>query len=149
MPTAFKKRSGKELGLGYHANRKAWMTQVLFYKWLVRCNAYIGRTPNRHVALLVDNCSAHGNFETIPALKNMKVTFLLPSTTSKVQPMGARIIASVRVQCRSSQMKSVVDLIDENIRDGYKIDVLRAMRLLTCMWSTLSKDVIEHCWKHT
>lgn len=67
-PRSFKKRSGDELELDYHVNKKSWMTNVLFHNWLVRFDAYTNSTPNRHVALLGDNCTAHGKSEAILAL---------------------------------------------------------------------------------
>lgn len=45
----------------------------------------------------------------------------------------------------TSQIKWLVDLRDGYIRDIYKIDILSFMRLLTCIWSALPKDTIEHC----
>lgn len=46
-------------------------------------------------------------------------------------------------------METVVDLIDEELKDIYKINNLSSMRSLTRICSGLSKDIIEHCWKHT
>lgn len=49
-PRAFKKISRKELGLGYHANGKAWMTRVLFLDSLKRFDSVIGKKNGRAVA---------------------------------------------------------------------------------------------------
>jgi len=83
-PRPFKKKYGRVLGLDWHFNKKAWMTRVLFFEWLERLDRYIGTTQGRKILLLIDNCSAHGNDSTIPRLKNVRVAFLPPNTTSKI-----------------------------------------------------------------
>lgn len=148
-PRAFKKRTGSELGFDYHANKKAWMTQTLFFEWLKRFDAYVARTQNRKVALLLDNCTAHGCPETLPELHNVEVIFLPPNTTSKIQPMDAGVIASVKARYRSAQMERAVDLIDEDLTNVYKVDILTAMRILKRIWESLPSGNIRHCWEHT
>ena len=108
QPRAFKKKA-TELGLDYHANSKAWMTAALFFEWLERFNAYIARTFSRKVALLIDNCSAHGTLENLPSLSNVEVIFLPPNTTSKLQPLDAGIIASLKLRYRKKQMEHAVE----------------------------------------
>jgi len=68
-PRVFKKKTGQQLGFDYHNNKKAWMNSGLFFAWLHRFDDYIAQTPGRKVALLLDNCSAHGKIDTIPKLK--------------------------------------------------------------------------------
>lgn len=60
----------------------------------------------------------------------MEVTFLLPNTTSKVQPVNAEVIAAVKVRYCSAQMERALDRICEEITEIYKIDILSAMRIL-------------------
>eukprot|EP00171_Calliarthron_tuberculosum_P003734 IDg3734t1 len=67
-PRAFRGKTGQELGFDYYNNKKAWMTSVLFFDWLKRFDSYIGKTPGRKAALLLDNASVHGNTQTIPDL---------------------------------------------------------------------------------
>lgn len=65
-PRFFNRETGSELALDYFANRKSWMTFILFQEWLCRFDAYIGRTPNRTVVLLIDNFSSHRVRSTLP-----------------------------------------------------------------------------------
>ena len=44
-PRCFNGQGGFELGIDYHASKKAWMTSDLFYAWLLRFDSYIGSTP--------------------------------------------------------------------------------------------------------
>jgi len=110
-PRPFKKKSGQELGFDYHANKKAWMTTVLFCEWLRRLDRYVGRTAGRKILLLIDNCSAHGKKETMPALRNVRVEFLPPNATSKVQTLDAGIIAWVKAKYRRRLLFSVFETL--------------------------------------
>lgn len=148
-PRAFKKKSGAELGLDYWANKKAWMTSALFFEWLRRFERYIQRKPNRKVVLLLDNCSAHGRMESLPEMENVRVVFLPPNTTSKVQPMDAGIIASMKVKYRRYQMDRALGLSEEHIRDIYKLDILTAMKAFKGIWNELDSTTIQNCWNHT
>lgn len=94
----FKKKYGHELGFDYHSNKKAWMTSELFFNWLRRFDRTIGQDEGRKVLLLIDNFSAHGTPETMPTLQNVRVKFLPPNTTSKVQPVDAGIIAWLKAK---------------------------------------------------
>lgn len=92
----FRNKSGKELWFDYHANGKLWMTRVLFFDWLKRFYSFIGMKNSRKVLLVLENCTAHGNNDVLPSLRNVKVRFLPPSATSQIQPCDAGIIACVK-----------------------------------------------------
>lgn len=148
-PRAFKKKYGHELGLDYYANKKAWMTSALFFDWLRRFERYIQRIKGRKVILLLDDCSAHGRMETIPEMDNVRVMFLPPNTTSKVQPMDAGIIAAMKMKYRRYQMERALDMSETNVRDIYKLDVLTAMRTFKEVWKEIDASTIQNCWGQT
>lgn len=148
-PRPFKGMTGQQHGFDYWNNKKAWMTSVLFFMWLQRFDDYIGKRTGRKAILLLDNCSAHGNLQSLPALCNVVVTFLPPNTTSKIQPMDAGIIAAVKVRYRKMHMERALDAIDESIKDIYKIDQLSAMKLVQTVWNELPAKVHSKCWIHT
>lgn len=77
------------------------------------------------------------------------VLFLPPDTTQKIQPLDAGIIASVMVRYLNIQMERAVDIIDENVQNIYKVDILSAMRALKRLWEDLPSEIIEECWRHT
>ena len=122
-PRALKKKFGQEYGLDYHSNKKAWMKAKLFFSWLQRFNAYIYRDFNRKVILLVDNCAANGSADTLPILSNVIVKFLVPNTTSKVQPCYAGIIAAMKVRYRMFQMERAIDLTETNTKQIFHTDI--------------------------
>jgi hypothetical protein len=55
-PRYFKYVNRDSFGCKYRSNPKAWMTQVIFFKWLKGFNA---RMAGRNVFLIMDNYSAH------------------------------------------------------------------------------------------
>ena len=148
-PRAFNKRTGFELGFDYHANRKSWMTQSLFFNWLQRFDSHVARTRNRKVVLLLDKCTPHRSPQNLPDLQNVEIIFLPPNTTSKIEPMDAGVIASVKARYRSERMARAVDLTDENLADFYKVDILMAMRILRKIWNNLPSETIRNCWADT
>ena len=148
-PRCIKKKTGRELGFDYHANKKAWMTATLFFEWLKRLERYIARTPGRKVVLLIDNCSAHGTIENMPELTNMLVLFLPLNCTSKIQPMNAGIIASLKVHYRRLQMEHALYKIDAEVKNIYKVDLLVAMRWFKKVWMEMPALVICNCWQYT
>ena len=148
-PRPFKQKSGEELGFDYYANKKAWMTTDLFFKWLDRFNLLIGSTPGRKVVLLLENCGAHGTVANLPSFSNVQIIFLPPNTTSKFQPMDAGIITATKKRYRQKQMERAIDRADENIKDVYKVDILTAMKWIKFIWTELPDSIISDCWRHT
>ena len=104
------------------------MTSALLFEWLIRLNSFIRGTVKEKVLLLIDNCSAHRRIDTLPELDHVEVVFLSPNTTSKLQPLDAGIIASLKANYRRRQLERAVDLIDINIKDLYSVEQLMAMR---------------------
>ena len=56
MPHCF--RNVAQLATSYMSSSNAWMTSILFSKWLLDLNRNMVK-ENRHIALIVDNCSAY------------------------------------------------------------------------------------------
>lgn len=150
-PRPFNRKYGRELGLDYYANKKAWMNMQLFHAWLHRFDAYIGRTPGRKVLLLIDNCSAHGCKSSIPELQNVLVEFLPPNTTSKIQPLDAGIIAWVKAKYKRRLLLRVFENLESSKKSIYNVDVLTAIRWTEQEWANCPPKVIfncfTHCWK--
>ena len=76
-PRCFRGTDKASLPVTYRANRKAWMTSILFQEWLERINSAM-KLQRREILMFVDNCSAHPATE----LSNIKLVFLPPNTTA-------------------------------------------------------------------
>jgi hypothetical protein len=70
-PRCFKRKSGEDFGFQYKANKKAWMTGVVFREWLRGFDRDM-RSEGWHVLLLLDNASSHSQGDL--ALTNIKST---------------------------------------------------------------------------
>jgi hypothetical protein len=74
----------------YCNNSKAWMITSLFQEWVQEFDHQVDlKHHGQRVLLLLDNYSSHKlNGLT---LRYTDVHFLPPNTTSKIQPMDARV----------------------------------------------------------
>eukprot|EP00644_Phytophthora_capsici_P016888 jgi/Phyca11/125620/e_gw1.59.230.1 len=136
-PRCFKKKTGAELGFTYRNNKKAWKTALLFREWLRDFDMEMNNLK-RHVVLLMDNASSHITVGL--ELQNVKIHFLPPNTTSKLQPLDAGIIAALKRRYRHRQLQHALDL-EEAGNDGniYAIDHLLAMKWLKSCWRNIRR----------
>ena len=95
-PRCFRGVDKALLPVTYRSNRKAWMTSELFREWL------------EHLNMFVDNCSAHPDVQ----LSNMKLVFLPPNTTSRLQPCDAGIIATLKGLYRKWLLRHILAEMD-------------------------------------
>lgn len=126
----------------YRANSKAWMTSQLFQEWLSDLDKEM-QSQKRKILLLVDNCSAH---QLAPEpLKNVRVEFLPPNTTSKLQPLDAGIIKCFKGLYRKDIVARLIDAIDSGKEDN--IDILTAMKIAHKAWTNISPQTIRNCFR--
>lgn len=93
------------------------MNSSLFFDWLCHLDRKIGQSKGQKIFLLIDNCSAHQNLDTIPNLTHVEIDVLPPSTTNKLQPLDAGIISAIKVRYRWRQIKHGGDLLEVGERD--------------------------------
>ncbi len=102
-PRCFKGYTKDNLGVFYESNQKAWMTNAIFEPWLKKLNNKMA-LQHRKILLLMDNCSSH----SAPKLSNVKIVFFPPNTTSKLQPMDAGIIQTVKLLYRKKLLGHLI-----------------------------------------
>ncbi|XP_050546377.1 tigger transposable element-derived protein 6-like [Daktulosphaira vitifoliae] len=130
----------KSLPLDYESNKKAWMTGDLFKNWLIKFYQK-KRLKQRNVLLFIDNCTAHCNIN----LKSVKVEFLPPNTTSKLQPMDRGIIQNFKTLYRKEIIRKIVYDIDEG--RPCSINLLQSMRMCEKAWRNVQPSTIVNCFK--
>lgn len=145
-PRCFKGiRDLSALPVSYYANKTAWMTSAIFTQWLREVNLKM-RLTNRKILLILDNCAPHVAADL--NLTNIKVVFLPPNVTSKLQPLDRGIINSFKVKYR----RLILDKIIANINDGGKgvlsIDVLEAVYATSSSWNQVTSECIANCFKN-
>jgi hypothetical protein len=136
----------KLLKIRYESNRKAWMTRDIFHSWLKAMNNKFQR-QNRKILLFVDNCSAHPDVQ----LSNIKVKFLPPNTTSKLQPCDAGIIQTLKTNYRAQLVNHILFHID-NCSSASElaksVNLLDAMKWILKAWTCLTATTIQKCFRN-
>ena len=144
-PRCFSRCKRDQLGVVYEANRKAWMTSEIFTRWLRRLNNQMS-LQSRNILLFLDNCGAHPSIE----LSHVKLYFFPPNTTSRLQPMDAGIIQTVKLHYRKKMMRHVAAELDEvstASEVARSITVLHAIQWLESSWNLVESSTIEKCFK--
>ena len=94
----------------YRAQKKNWMTGILFEEWLRKFDSSF-RAESRKVALLIDNCPAHLEIKNFT---NIKLIFLPPNTTSVLQPMDQGVIRSLKAHYRKKVVRLCIKAVESN-----------------------------------
>lgn len=137
-PRCFK---NKTLPVKYRSNSKAWMTSDLFTEELLQWDTEL-KKKNRKIILLVDNCPAHPN---VP-LNQIKLVFMPPNTSSKLQPMDQGIIHSLKCHYRKILLMKMIEAIDDG--QEFSVSLLDAVNFIHRAWQEVSKNTIANCYKH-
>ena len=141
-------RDLQTLPVDYDYSSKAWMTGIIFTRWLHNWDREL-RLQKRKIILLIDNCSAHPqNVE----LTNIVIEFLPKNTTSIIQPLDAGIIRNFKHFYKISLRRKILLLADSNLKEDAKslmkkIDVLTAIHLSAQAWRNVTSETIENCFK--
>lgn len=146
-PRCFGRLERKDLPVDYHANKKAWMTSNIFKLWMKRLDQKMGR-QRRNIILLLDNATCHPRVQ----LKNVKLVFLPPNTTSITQPMDQGIIQALKLKFRKRQLRSILNKLEANKAiTGPELmkstDILQAIYLVNQSWKEVDASTIEKCFK--
>lgn len=137
-PRCFKNRT---LPVKYRSNSKAWMTSELFTEELLQWDTELQR-KNRKILLLVDNCPAHPE---VP-LKKIKLVFMPPNTSSKLQPMDQGVIHSLKSRYRKIMLLKMLEAIDS--KQEFSVSLLDAINFIHRAWQQVTKETIANCFKH-
>lgn len=143
-PRCFSQVKRERLGVSYEANTKAWMTGEIFTRWLRRFNNQMV-LQSRHVLLFLDNCGAHPSIK----LSNVRLAFLPPNTTSRLQPMDAGVIQAMKLGYRKLMMGHIATRIDEVSTASElarSITVLNAIQWVKASWDLVKTSTIHKCF---
>ena len=145
-PRCFKGKNIGALNIIYRHNNKAWLTSQLFCEWLDIVNNQM-RNSNQKIILIVDNCAAHPHMER----SNIKLVFLPPNTTTKLQPCDAGIIQAVKLQYRKKLLRKIAfafDKVESASSLAKKVTIFDAIMWLQHAWSLLPETTIQKCFAH-
>ncbi|CAB5386061.1 unnamed protein product [Rhizophagus irregularis] len=133
-PCCFKNIRIQAMPMTYRNNAKAWMITSIFQEWLREFDRQVGlKHRGQRVLLLLDNCSSHKL--TGLTLQYTDVHFLPLNTTSKIQPMDARIIMTFKKHYHRSHVRLMLQYVEAGNRaEELRIDVLQAIRFIIQAW---------------
>ena len=95
----------------------------------------------KKVALIIDNYPAH---PTINYLKSIKLIFLPPNTTSKLQPIDQGVIRSLKAYYKALALQRVVLAINKG-KDLSVFSILDVMKMLNLAWQKVKTFTIFNC----
>ena len=122
------------------------MTSQLFCEWLDIVNNQI-RNCHRKINLIVDNSAAHPHVER----SNIKLVFLPPNTTTKLQPCDTGIIHAVKLQYRKKHLRKIAfafDKVESASSLAKQVKIFDAIMRLRHAWSLLPETTIQKCFAH-
>lgn len=129
------------LPVKYRSNSKSWMTSTLFTEELLQWDAELQK-KNRKILLLVDNCPAHPE---VP-LNQIKLVFLPPNTSSKLQPMDQGVIHSLKSHYRKIMLMKMLEEVDSG--KEFSVSILDAINFIHLAWQKVTRETIANCFKH-
>ncbi len=149
-PRCFK--NVRSLPVTYVANRKAWMDSGLFTSWVHKLDRRF-ESEGRKVCLIVDNCTAHPH---ISDLKAIKLVFLPPNTTSKLQPCDQGIIQNLKKFYRRRMLEKLLLAVNDDnngdaegpINTNSLITLLDAITMLRAAWNQVKPETVQKCFGH-
>ncbi|GBN55241.1 Tigger transposable element-derived protein 4 [Araneus ventricosus] len=100
----------KNLPVNYANSYNAWMTSNIFKEFLLKWDKEL---KDEKIVILLDNSSAHPAEEELH-LKNIKLMFLPPNTTSIIQPFDQGIIRSLKFHYRKTIVQQIIKDIDSH-----------------------------------
>ncbi|CAD6889536.1 unnamed protein product [Tilletia caries] len=146
--------------VSYVNNKTAWMNSEKWEQWLRSLDGRM-KAEKRNVLLLVDNFSGHKVLsEWEPT--NVKVHFLPPNTTSRLQPLDAGMISDFKRKYSALLSRHWVNALDNLISSSatgstsdadLKLVKLVNMKMVFCWideaWRGVKASSIANCWRHT
>lgn len=138
-PRCFK--SVRSLPVEYTSSKKAWMNSDLFSNWLSKLNRHFAR-QDRKILLVIDNCPAH---PVIDNLSHIKVVFLPPNATSRLQPMDQGVIRSMKAFYRKKLLFKMITAIDEG--KEFSVSLLDALHFVNSAWNAVTSETVKNCFQ--
>ena len=154
-------RSG-EPAVRYFSQKNAWSDAEVFRSWFYDLFLpHIRKRTSAPVALLMDNCGAHGS-DLHDCREQVTIFPLPPNCTSIHQPMDMGVIAAWKALYRRNLLLEIIGDIEtqeqrrkknekrpagmKGLEEGYDPHMLDVARLSDLSWSQVTEETIARCW---
>ena len=127
----------------YNSNAKAWMTSILFQKYLDHISEEL-MIYNKKFYLLIDNCPCH---IFTKKYDNLEIIYLPKNSTSHLQPLDAGIIRNLKHFYGKNLVTDYMYAIDNN--EPYDIDLKKATQMISAAWNNITANTIVNCFNKT
>lgn len=155
-PRALKNVDKNNLPVFWRANKKAWMTELLFKEWFFKMfvpevKAYMKKKNlSFKVLLLIDNATCHPEINH----PNIKVVFIPPNTTALIQPMDQGYISAFKSIFLRHTFEYLLNKMDDDANLTVT-DLWKNYTMLTCLEFIekalqelkLKPATLAGCWK--
>ena len=148
-PRCFKSIDISDLPVSYFSQPKAWMTGDILVSVLTKVNRKLS-SKGRSIILLMDNAGCHPEHSVKDRFSNIKVIFLPPNTTSKLQPLDLGIIQNFKVHYRTLFLRFVlsqIDACDKASEVVKSVSILHSIRWVAQAWEAVSAETIRRCFR--
>ena len=147
-PRCFRGFNKSQLPVHYYDQSNAWMSGDILDTYLTSFNSKL-RLEKRTILLLMDNAGCHPE-HLKGKYSNIKIVFLPPNTTSKLQPLDLGVIANFKTHYRRFLLQYVLAKIDGAVKATdvtQSINVLIAIRWVSLAWREVKASTIIKCFK--
>ncbi|XP_063302179.1 tigger transposable element-derived protein 1-like [Pelobates fuscus] len=163
-PRAFKKHkvNKEQLSVLWQSNPKAWVTRLLFVKWV---NAFFGPAVKKYLVdynlplkamLLMDNAPAHPpglEEDLLEDFNFIKVMFLPPNTTPLLQPMDQQVISNFKKLYTREFFRRCFEMTDRSSLTLHEFwrehfDIVSCLQIITIAWAGVSQTKVNSAWRN-
>ncbi|XP_067391773.1 tigger transposable element-derived protein 4-like [Emydura macquarii macquarii] len=140
----------RTLPVAYASSSNAWVTAHIFQEWALQWDRELCR-DRRRVVLFLRHSSAHPR-ELQAKLRNIKLTFFPPHTSSITQPMDMGVIRNLKGHYRALVAAKAI-LSPEPGRAGWaaeiagRVTLLDAVYMLHQAWSLVRPATLQSCFR--
>ncbi|XP_063293602.1 tigger transposable element-derived protein 1-like [Pelobates fuscus] len=162
-PRAFKKHkvNKEQLSVLWQSNPKAWVTRLLFVKWV---NEVFGPAVKKYLVdnnltlkamLLMGNAPAHPpglEEDLLEDFNFIKVMFLPPNTTPLLQPMDQQVISNFKKLYTRELFRRCFEMTDRSSLTLHEFwrehfDIVSCLQIITIALAGVSQTNLNSAWR--
>uniref|UniRef100_A0AAV1UAD4 HTH CENPB-type domain-containing protein n=1 Tax=Peronospora matthiolae TaxID=2874970 RepID=A0AAV1UAD4_9STRA len=141
-PKCFRKKTAEQHGLHYFSNNKAWITGVIFSRWLQRLD-FAMASQKRRILLFINDMPSH--VVTHLDLTNVVVFIFTPAVMQMLNPITCRVVTAFKKRFRRYHLRHAIDKAEaKNVM--FDVDVLQAMKWAAMSWDEITTETIKRAW---